>query len=67
MLAAAAAEHHVCIRSADIETVMRIFIDRLILRLFHLNLFQRRDLAVLPAGQTREPVPKWQQNQMVLL
>ena len=38
-----------------------------ILRLLHLNLFQRRDLAALLAGQDREPVPKWQQNQLVLL
>jgi hypothetical protein len=38
-----------------------------ILRLLHLNLFQRRDLAALLAGQDRDPVPKWQRNQLVLL
>jgi hypothetical protein len=38
-----------------------------ILRLLHLNLFQRRDLAALLAGTVHDPVPKWQRNQMVLL
>ena len=38
-----------------------------ILRLLHLNLFQRRDLAALLAGAAHDPVPKWQRNQMVLL
>jgi hypothetical protein len=38
-----------------------------ILRLVHLNLFQRRDLAALLAGSALEPVPKWQRNQLVLL
>jgi putative transposase len=38
-----------------------------ILRLLHLNLFHRRNLAALLAGQGRDPVPKWQQNQLVLL
>ena len=35
-----------------------------ILRLLHLNLFHRRDLAALLAGQGRDPVPKWQRNQL---
>ena len=38
-----------------------------ILRLLHLNLFQRRDLAALLAGAAPDPVPKWQRNQTVLL
>ena len=38
-----------------------------ILRLLHLNLFQRRDLAALLAGADRDPVPKYQRNQLVLL
>ncbi len=38
-----------------------------ILRLLHLNLFQRRDLATLLARHDRDPEPKWQQNQLVLL
>jgi hypothetical protein len=33
-----------------------------ILRLLHLNLFQRRDLTALLFNQDRDPVPKWQQN-----
>ena len=38
-----------------------------ILRLLHLNLFHRRHLTTLLAGQGRDPVPKWQRNQLVLL
>jgi hypothetical protein len=38
-----------------------------ILRLLHLNLFQRRDLAALLASAARDAVPKWQQNQSLLL
>ena len=38
-----------------------------ILRLLHLNLFHRRHLTTLLAGQDRDPVPKWQRNQLVLL
>jgi len=38
-----------------------------ILRLVHLNLFHRRHLTTLLAGQDRDPVPKWQRNQLVLL
>ncbi len=33
-----------------------------ILRLLHLNLFQRRDLATLLARHDRDPEPKWQQK-----
>jgi len=38
-----------------------------LLRLLHLNLFQRRDLLVLLRGDARDPPPKWQQNQLVLV
>lgn len=38
-----------------------------LLRLLHLNLFQRRDLLALLRGHAPDPSPKWQQNQLVLL
>jgi len=38
-----------------------------LLRLLHLNLFQRRDLLALLHGDARDPPPKWQQNQLVLV
>ena len=38
-----------------------------LLRLLHLNLFLRRDLLALLRGDPREPPPKWQQNQLVLV
>ena len=38
-----------------------------LLRLLHLNLFLRRDLLALLRGDSHDPPPKWQQNQLVLL
>jgi putative transposase len=38
-----------------------------LLRLLHLNLFQRRDLLALLRADRVDPPPKWQQNQLVLV
>jgi len=38
-----------------------------LLRLLHLNLFQRRDLLALLRADSIDPPPKWQQNQLVLV
>ena len=38
-----------------------------VLRLVHLNLFQRRDLLALLRQERFDPPPRWQQNQLVLL
>jgi putative transposase len=38
-----------------------------LLRLLHVNLFQRRDLLALLRGEPLDPPPKWQQNQLVLV
>jgi putative transposase len=38
-----------------------------ILRPIQVNLFLRRDLGALIHGDARDPTPKWQQNQLVLL
>jgi putative transposase len=49
------------------------FINRLdlslqqLLRLLQVNLFHRRDLLTLLRGEARDPPPKWQQNQLVLV
>ena len=37
------------------------------LRRLQINLFQRRDLLTLLRGEARDPPPKWQQNQLVLV
>ena len=38
-----------------------------ILRLLQVNLFQRRNLLALLHGEARDPPPKWQQSQLVLI
>lgn len=38
-----------------------------LLRLLHLNLFQRCDLLALLRGDARDPPPKWQRTQLVLV
>jgi hypothetical protein len=38
-----------------------------VLRLVHLNLFQRRDLLALLRQERFDPPPRWQQNQLVLV
>ena len=49
------------------------FINRLdcslqqVLRRLQINLFHRRDLLALLRGEARDPPPKWQQNQLVLV
>lgn len=38
-----------------------------LLRRLQINLFHRRDLLTLLRGEARDPPPKWQQNQLVLV
>jgi len=38
-----------------------------LLRRLQINLFHRRDLLALLRGEARDPPPKWQQNQLVLV